>query len=312
MSIVDTKTNKSFLGKLHKNKELLFLASPGFVIILIYYYLPMIGTIIAFKEYKYDKGIIFSEYVGLKNFRFFFTSQYASRILFNTILLNVIFIFSTLVLSVFVAILLNEMKTRKYSKFAQSCMFLPYFISWVVVGYFAIALFNETYGVLNQTLHFFGIDSISWYNEPKYWPLILTIFNIWKQLGVNTVIYLAALTNISEEYYDASKIDGANKVQQVFYITLPSITPIMSIMVLLSIGQIFRSDFGLFYNVTGDIGALYSTTDVIDTFVVRSLRVIGDVGMASAASFIQSIAGLLLVTASNLVVKKINPDNALF
>lgn len=288
------------------------MAIPGFLFILIYYYIPMIGIIIAFQDFKYDKGPFGSKFIGFDNFRFFFTSQYASRIITNTVFLNAVFIITTLITSVFIAIFLNRMKNVLYAKFVQSSLFFPYFISWVVVGYFALAFFSETYGVANKLLQWIGLNPVSWYSRPRIWPFILTAFNLWKQVGVNAVIYLAAIINISEEYYDAAKIDGAGPIKQVRYITIPEIIPIISIMVLLSIGQIFRSDFGLFYNVTRDIGLLYSTTDVIDTFVIRSLRVIGDMGMASAAGFFQSVIGFVMVLVSNYVVKRINSENSLF
>lgn len=301
-----------FLINLKNNKELLLMSLPGFIVVFVISYLPMVGIIVAFQNYNYIKGIFGSEFIGLKNFEFFFTSQYASRVIFNTIFLNFLFIATVLACSLALALVLKEIENKSLLKFVQSSIYLPNVLSYVAIGYFAIALFNPNYGVLNYFLKAMGIEPIEWYNEPKYWPVILNCFNLWKQMGVNTLIYLAAMISIPNEHYEAAKIDGASKPKMIFHITLPAIIPVISVLLLVNIGSIFRSDFGLFYNVTGNVGTLYQTTDVIDTFVIRSLRVLGDIGMSSAAGAFQSVTGFIIVLATNAVIRKINPENSLF
>lgn len=302
----------TFFRNMIRNKQLLLMAAPGFLFFLVYYYLPMGGVIIAFQDFKPQRGIWNSEFIGWTNFKFFFQSDYASRVIVNTLYLNVLFIATVLVVGLGVALVLNEVSRRFIAKVAQSAMFLPYFLSWVVVGYFSLTLFNDSFGVLNRWLESIGVGAISWYSEPKYWPFILVILNLWKSLGVSVIIYYAAIISVDKSLIEAALVDGASRWRTTRSIVIPSITPIITIMVLLQIGQIFRADFGLFYNVTRDVGALYATTDVIDTFVVRSLRVLGDIGMSSAASLFQSVAGLITVVISNYVVRRINSDNALY
>ncbi len=206
---------------------------------------------------------------------------------------------------------MNEIRSKVYSKFMQSTILLPHLLSWVIVGYFVYALLTYN-GLINQTLGFFGIENIEWYTQPKYWPVILTLTAIWKVVGYNSIIYLASILGIPSDYYEAAVIDGASKGQQVRYITVPLLAPIIIIMTLLAIGRIFYADFGLFYNVTRDIGMLYSTTDVIDTYVFRMLRVVGDIGMASAAGFYQAIVGFILIISANYAVRKFDKEHSLF
>jgi putative aldouronate transport system permease protein len=210
------------------------------------------------------------------------------------------------------AIVLNELRNRKIAKITNTLMFLPYFISWVIVGYFTYALLNFDYGLVNKTLESLGFQSVDWYNTPSAWPAILVLCNIWKSCGYGSIVYTAGIMGINSEYYEAAIVDGGNKWQQITKITIPLLRPMIIILTLLSIGRIFYADFGMFYNVTQNSGMLYSTTDVMDTYVYRSLKVTGDFGMASAAGFIQSIVGFILVLFSNMVVKKIDDDYKLF
>jgi len=303
--------NKALRKKWRQNGTLFGMTLPGLVYIVLFSYVPMFGLVIAFKNYNYATGLWNSPWVGLKNFEFLFASEDAWRITYNTLFLNFLFIFFGTITSICFALLLNEIRLKVLNKFVQSTMLLPHLLSWVIVGYFVYALLTYN-GLVNGLLGYLGLEPIEWYNSPGYWPAILTITAVWKMVGYNSVVYLASMLGISADYYEAAVIDGANKFQQIRYITLPLISPIIIIMVLLSIGRIFYADFGLFYNVTRDIGMLYPTTDVIDTYVFRMLRKVGDVGMASAAGFYQSIVGFILIVTANFIVKKIDKEQSLF
>ncbi|MFD0717451.1 ABC transporter permease [Paenibacillus sp. GCM10027626] len=286
---------------------------PGVIYLLMNNYLPMFGLIIAFKDINFAKGILASDWVGFTNFEYLFKTSDAWLITRNTILYNAAFIVINLVIAVGIAILLNEIKNRFFARFYQSVILIPYLISMVIVGYLVLAMLSGETGFINkQVLPLFGIDPVSWYSEPKYWPYILTFVNIWKNVGYLCVIYLAAIIGIDPEYYEAATIDGASKWQQIKSITVPLIAPVITIMTLLQIGRIFYSDFGLFYQVPLNTGALQETTNVIDTYVYRALMNLGDIGMSSAAGLYQSIVGFILVLVSNYVVSKRNRDNALF
>lgn len=286
---------------------------PGILYLLINNYLPMFGMIIAFKDINFSKGILGSDWIGLKNFEYLFKTTDAYIITRNTLLYNIVFIILNLIIAVGLAILLNELKNRFYSRFYQSVILLPYLISSVIIGYLVFSLLSMEHGFINKSvLPMLGLDEMLWYNEPEYWPYILTIVKVWKSAGYLCVIYLAAVLGIDQEYYEAATIDGANRMQQIMHITIPLITPVIIIMTLLQIGQIFHSDFGLFYQVPLDAGMLQPTTNVIDTYVYRALLKNGDIGMSSAAGLYQSIVGFVLVLISNIVVRKINRENALF
>lgn len=299
------------LRMMKKNAGLSMLALPGFLLIIIFNYVPLYGLLLPFKSYRYNLGIWNSPWVGFENFGFLFRGDVLYRVLRNTLLYNLTFIVLGTTLSVIVALLLYEL-SRRFVKAYQTILFIPYFISWVVAGFAFRSLFDMEYGVINRLLMTMGEEPILWYSEPKYWPYIIVIAAVWKGLGYSSVIYYAALMGIDSEYYDAAKIDGASKLRQAFSISVPIIKPMIVMLVILQIGSICYSDFGLFYNVTLNSSLLYSTTDVIDTFVYRSLIDLGDIGMASAAGFFQSIVGFCLVLATNTIVKKINPENSLF
>jgi putative aldouronate transport system permease protein len=289
----------------------MLMALPGVVFLLLFKYLPMGGIIIAFKDYNFSDGIFGSAWVGFKNFEFLFTSQDAWRITYNTIFLNLLFITFGTAISLILALAMNELRNKLFHSAVQSAFFLPYLLSWVLVGYFVFALLT-TNGLINKMLEAFGMEGVNWYAEPQYWPAILVLLSIWKGAGYTSIIYLASILGINTEYYEAAKIDGASRLQQVWYITLPLIRPVIIMMTLISLGHIFHSDFGMFYNVTRNAGSLYPTTDVIDTYVFRMFRTLGDVGISSAAGFYQATVGFLLVLLSNYVVKKIDKDNAMF
>lgn len=301
-----------FLKDLNTHKWLWLMAFPGIAIVFVFNYLPMFGLILAFKDYKIADGILGSKWAGIDNFKYLFSTRDAWNITYNTLFLNSLFIVTGTAGGILVALLVNEVRNKWLVKFYQSAMFLPYFISWVIVSYFVYSLLSYDMGMINSILSSFGIERVQWYNEPQLWPAILTIVNLWKGVGYGSVIYLAGIMGIDGELYEAATIDGASKLQQVMKITLPLLSPLIITLTLMSIGRIFFADFGLFYNVTLDNGGLYSTTNVIDTYVFRALKFSGDVGMASAAGFYQAFVGFLLVLASNLFVKKINPERALF
>lgn len=310
-----------FLYELKKNKVLFIMMLPALVVLFLNNYLPMAGVLIAFKNFKYFGSNLFenfskSEWVGLENFEFFTATPDAFTITRNTLLYNLAFILIGLVVSVFFAIILNEIRGKYTSKFYQASMFLPYFMSWIVVSYLVFALLSEEQGFINKSLlPAFGVsvDSLpSWYGDAAKWPIILTIVNMWKFTGYNCVVYVAAIAGIDQEFYEAATVDGASRFYQIRKITLPLLTPLMVILTLLAVGRVFYSDFGLFFSVTRNVGALYDTTLVIDTYVYNALRNMNDVGMASAAGLYQSLCGFILVLTSNLIVRKIDPEKALF
>lgn len=303
------RRKKSSFGSINMQYNLLTL--PAVILLLVFSYIPMAGLVLAFKDYRFDLGVFKSPWIGFENFKFFFTSDDAWRITSNTLTLNLLFIGAGMAFSVLFALLLFEIKNKYMVKFYQTAIILPNFISWVVVGYMSYIVLNPTMGVLNSILQVFGAEPIDWYAEPGYWPGILLIAYLWKNVGINCVIYFAALMGIDTEYYEAADLDGATKFQKTIYISIPFIMPTILIMFILALGGIFRSDFGLFYQLTRDIGKLYSTTDVIDTYIIRSLKTLGDVGMSSAVGLFQSVVGFITVIVANWVVKKIDSESAI-
>ncbi|OME79131.1 sugar ABC transporter permease [Paenibacillus sp. FSL A5-0031] len=296
---------------------MLIMVLPATIWFIFFSYLPMAGMVIAFKEYRYSRdgflaSIIESKWVGLQNFKFLFSTNDAYIITRNTVVYNIFFIVLGLVIAVAMAIMLAEITNKKLAKVYQTGMFLPYFLSWVIVGYFVFSFLSLDKGVVNQVFNWFGIDPINWYSDPTYWPIIIVVVFLWKSVGYNSVIYLAAIMGIDKSLYEAAMIDGANKWQQIRSITIPMLTPLITILTLLAIGKIFYADFGLFYQVPRDSGTLYSVTNVIDTYVYRGLKSTGEIGMSTAAGLYQSIIGFVLVITSNGIVRKFNKDNALF
>jgi putative aldouronate transport system permease protein len=297
---------------LEKNGTYMLMALPGVILIFIFAYAPMPGIQIAFKNYKFNLGIDGSEWVGLKNFGYLVATPLTGRVLFNTLFMNALFIVSGTAGAILVALFMNEVHGRFRSRIYQSAMFFPNFLSIVIVSYFVFAFLSTDAGLINNILKQSGAEPVQWYSSPEYWPVILVIVHLWKGVGVGSIIYLATMIGINPEFYEAARIDGANKLQQIRYITMPLLVPVITILTLLAIGRIFYADFGLFYVVTRDTAALYPSTDVIDTFVYRALRQLGDVGMAAAAGFAQSIIGFILVLVSNFVVRKVDPEKSLF
>lgn len=286
---------------------------PGLIYLMINNYIPMAGLIIAFKRYNVSKGILKSQFVGLKNFEFLFKTKDAFTITRNTLLYNLVFIILGTAIAVSVAILLNEIFHIRAKKLYQTVILIPFLISTVVVSYIVYGFLSMDTGFINNSiLKALGIHSISWYSSPKYWPFILVIVNIWKSFGYNCIIYYATLIGIDHEYYEAAVIDGAGRWSQIRYITIPLLKPTIIMLTLFSIGRIFYSDFGLFYQVPMNSGSLIDVTNTIDTYVYRGLLTLNNVGMASAAGFYQSLLGFILVLIANFTVKKLNEDSALF
>ena len=285
---------------------------PGLIYLFINNYMPLPGLVIAFKQYNAGKGIYGSPWVGLKNFEYLFTTSDAFVITRNTILYNVAFIVINTTLAIAVAIILSELEGKR-KKVYQSAILLPFLMSMVILSYIVYALLSAENGLVNNSiLPFFHIDPIQWYQKPKYWPAILMIANCWKGVGYGCLIYIASLIGIDPSFYEAARLDGASKWQEITKITLPSLVPTIITLLLLSIGRIFYSDFGLFYQVPMNSGVLFPTTNVIDTYVYRALIEQGNISMSSAAGVYQSLVGFCVVMLSNWIVRKVDKDQALF
>lgn len=301
------------MKRIRKYIPLYIMAIPGLAYLVVNNYLPMFGLVIAFKKLDFRLGIWDSPWAGLQNFKFLFRTKDAFIITRNTILYNAAFIVVGTMLAIAIAILLNEIRSKLASRLYQSILLIPYLMSWVVVGYLAFAFLSSDTGYLNKALlRPLGLQEVSWYMEKKYWPFILILVNQWKNIGFTMVVYLASIVGINKEYFEAARIDGAGKWKQVRYITLPLLKPTVITLTLLNIGRIFYSDFGLFYQVPRNSGMLYDVTRTIDVYVYNALMKNTDYAMASAASFYQSVVGFVLIIGANLVIRKVNRENALF
>ncbi|MCL2360707.1 MAG: ABC transporter permease subunit [Defluviitaleaceae bacterium] len=306
---------REMLRDLSRNRALYLLALPAIAWFIIFHYIPMTGIIIAFKDYNVIDGIFGSPWAGLRNFEFLIRSGILRRVTLNTLFLNALFLVFGLIAQVGIALLINEVRNKYFKRVSQGVLLLPFFISWVIVGTISLYLFGTNVGFLNTVRGVFGLDPINWYQSPQYWPAILTISHIWKSIGWGSIIYLAAIVSVDQEIYESAQLDGCNKIKQIRYITLPCITPTISIMMLLAIGQIFYGNFGMIYNMVRQNILLFPTTDIIDTYVFRALRGGGGGGqfaMAGAAGFVQSTMGFITVLIANKIVSKFNKDNALF
>lgn len=303
---------KSFGKKVYKYRVFLLMLSPAIIYTLIFSYYPMIGIVMAFKKYNYAGGIWGSPWNGINNFKFFFNSGQASLVTKNTVLYNIAFILFNTIVQITVAVLLTEIKSKYYRKLTQSIMFLPYFISWVIVGVMAFNIFSTDYGFMNSVIQVFGGEKISFYTKPAVWPFILIFFALWKNIGYGSVMYLAAIMGIDTSIYEAAAIDGANVFQRIFKITIPLIMPTTIILLLLSVGGIFKGNFDMFYNLVGSNGILYNTTDVIDTLTFRALISSNDFGMSAAMGLYQSILCFVTILVVNKLVGLYNKEYTLF
>ena len=290
---------------------LYLMMAPGLIYLFINNYMPMAGLVVAFKNYNVVDGIFGSPWAGLSNFTYLFNDAWT--ITRNTLLYNIVFIIINLILGIAFAIFICDIRSKACKTIYQSAILLPFLMSIVIVSYITFAFFSGDNGMLNKTiLPFFGKEAINWYSESKYWPVSRVIVNTWKGVGYGCLIYISSISGIDPSFYEAAELDGASKWKQIRYITLPSIMPSVITLTLLNIGRIFYSDFGLFYQVTQNSGQLYDTTNVIDTYVYRALLQSGNIGMASAAGFYQSIVGFACVLLANVVVRKLSPENAMF
>ena len=303
---------QGFLSLLRTNKILLLILLPSVIYVIVFSYIPMAGIVLAFKSFNYVDGIFGSPWAGLDNFRYLIISGKLWPLTRNTIFYNLAFILIGMVFEISAAIFLSEITKKYFKKISQSAMILPYFISWVVVSSLMMNIFGYEYGVLNSVLRSLSLEPVNIYGNPSTWPLMMIALRLWKTTGYGSVIYLAAISSISQEMYEAADIDGASVWRKAFSITLPCLKPTAIILLLLAIGQIFRGDFGMFYQIVKNNQLLLGSSDIIDTFVYRSLINSPDIGMSAAAGFYQSIMCFVTVIVANYTVKKIQPDYSLF
>jgi len=309
---VRPKSSFTFFQKIKRYKTLMLMCTPAVLFFLAFSYAPMPGIYVAFVKYNYRHGIFGSKFIGLDNFEFLWKSGKLLDLTRNTILYNLAFIILGNILAVFMAILLNELRCKWFKKVSQTMMFLPYFISQVLVGILVYNLLNYDYGFVNSMLTALGREKWGPYSEPDVWPILLIIVYLWQQTGYNSVVYFASIMGIDAEIIEAAKVDGANGFQKIRYIILPSLKPTIVILLLFALGGIVKGNFGLFYNIIGSNSLLYSTTDIIETFVYRATMVDFNFSTASAVGLYQSVIGFVMVLTCNWVVKKIEPDYSLF
>jgi len=300
-----------FFKRVGKEKGLLILALPGIIFLFIFSYMPMFGIVLPFVDYDVRKGLFGSEFVGFENFRYLFENKGTWQIVRNTVGYNLVFTFLTPIIAIILALILCRM-TKRSIKVYQTCFFVPYFVSWVVVSYVVFGFLNMEHGLINSILMRMGIEPILWYNTPDPWPFITILANTWKSAGYSCIIYYTALIGVDKQLYEAAELDGASRLQQTWHISIPAITPVICMLVILDICKTFSGNFDLFYNLARNSAQTYPTMDILDTYVYRALKQLGDIGMSSAACIFQSVVGFILVVLSNKLVRKINPDYALF
>jgi putative aldouronate transport system permease protein len=301
-----------FGEEIKKNKVLFLMLLPAVIYFVVFSYLPMAGIVIAFQRFNYNKFFLFNPWVGFDNFKFLFASGKAWLLTKNTVLYNLAFISTGIAIQVTIAIIFSELKGKYYKKISQSLMFLPYFISWVVVGAFVYNMFQYEFGTLNSILKSLNMQPVDVYGNPSAWKYILVSFNLWKYAGYGSIVYLAAIMGINPELFESAEIDGANIFHRICHITLPLIKPTIIILVLLQIGGIMRGNFDLFYQIIGNNGLLFNATDVIDTYVFRTLTTSLELGMPAAAGLYQQAIGFAIIMTANYIVKRVNEDYALF
>ncbi len=308
------KKTGTFIGELIRNKGLYLMLLPGIIYFFIFNYLPLAGIYYAFVDYKPMAGWygLKSKFVGLENFKYFFASGSWIKITVNTLYLNALFIFTGLLAQLVMAVLINEISHKWYKKTTQTFMFLPNFLSWTVVSVFALALFGTNDGLINKILEIFGMEQIAFYQNADVWPLLLVMIKLWKGVGFGTVVFLAAISGIGQEMYEAAKVDGANRLQQIVYLTVPMLKTTAVVLLILAVGSIFVGDFGMIYALLGDNPLLRDTTDVIDTFVYRALRTQNDIGMSTSVGLLQSVLGIIFAVTTNFIAKKVDADNKVF
>lgn len=311
------KKKNSFFGHLWENRVFLLLVAPGALFLILFFYIPVLANIVAFKNFSYsDNGFIASlmqsPWNGIDNFKFFFQSSDFWLVVRNTVGYNMTFLLLNFFFAIFFAVIMSQLRNRKLLKVYQTSMLFPYFLSWAILAYFVLAFLSPDKGILNHIITGMGGKAIDWYNDPTWWPLIIIILGVWKGIGYNSILYFATIMGIDPAYYDAAMIDGANKWQQIKHIVLPHILPVATLMLILNIGGIFRSDFGLFYLIPRQSPSLINITQTFDTYIYRALAQTNNIGMATAAGLLQSIVGTILLLLANWVVRHAEPESALF
>jgi len=305
------KKKEGILHELNRNKALFLMLLPGLLVMFVNNYLPMFGLVFAFRKMDNVTKLFGSAWAGLENFKYLFGSNIAWTITRNTIGYNVVFIIIGMVVPILMAIGLNELRNKKVGKLYQSLFFIPYFLSWVVISYLAYGLLSNEFGVINRYIIMFGGKKIDWYISPEYWPYILVAVNTWKWTGYDTIVYLASICGINKELFEAAAVDGASRLKQVWYITLPSLIPLIIVLVLIRLGRMFYTDMGLFYSVPRNMGPLQNVTNTIDTYVYRAFVQSGDLGLPAAAGFYQAVLGLVVILTFNAIVRKYDKDSAI-
>lgn len=308
---------KGFWENIWQYKALLLMVLPGVIWFIFFFYIPVLANVVAFKDFRlspdgFISSLRQSPWVGFDNFKFLFASNDAWLITRNTLLYNIVFLAFNLFFAIAFAIVMSELRNKRLVKVYHTMSLLPYFLSWVVISYFVYAFLSPDKGIVNQWLTSLGAEGVNWYADPKWWPFIFVFLNVWKSLGYNSIIYYASVIGIDQTYYEAAMVDGASKWQQIKNVTLPQLMPMISVLLIMNIGGIFRADFGLFYQVPQNSGALYQVTSVLDTYIYNGLTATGDIGMTAAAGLYQSVVGACLLLAANFVVRKLEPDSALF
>ncbi len=305
------KKNRMNKVNLMENLQMLLMVLPGVLFLIVFQYLPLPGIAIAFKKYNPYKGIFGSPWVGLKNFAFFFSSQDAARTIGNTLMYSISFLIIDLVAAVVLALMLYYLRSRIATKFYNTVVIIPKFMSMVIVAFIVYAILSPTYGLLNQLIVKLGGTGVNWYAEPKYWPLILTATHVWQTVGMNCVLYYSSLMSMDNALVEAAEMDGANRMQQIWHVIIPHLVPIMVITTILAIGSLFSSSLDLFYQIPKNQGLLYAATDTINTYVYRALLE-GSLEKSAAINLFQSAVGFVLIIGTNAIVKKISPENSLF
>ncbi|TFU96367.1 sugar ABC transporter permease [Granulicatella sp. WM01] len=308
---------KNKLNILRKNLIFLIMVIPGAIWLVLFFYIPVLGNLVAFKDFHHTgegfiDSLIKSEWVGLDNFKFLFNSSDAATITKNTLGYNLGFITIGLICAVGIAIIFSEMRSKRLVKVYQTAMLLPHFLSWVIIAFFVYSFLSPDKGVINALLKQFNMEPVNWFHAPAFWPFILLFLGVWKGLGYNSIVYYASIMGIDPSYYEAAVMDGATKWQRVRYVTIPQLIPLITILTILAVGNIFRADFGLFYQIPQNSGSLYSVTQVLDTYVYRGISGTGDIGMAAAAGLYQSVVGCVLLVGANFIVRKVDKNSALF
>ncbi len=310
ISKIDGK--KGFIKELKRNRELYIMCLPALIVLILFCYIPFAGTWMAFTDFNVVDGIFGSPFVGLDNFKYFFvTSSMGWKVTYNTLFINFFGIILGLIVPITIAIFFNEIQSKVFKKLTQSFMFFPYFLSWVVVGAIIYGFFSTDVGVINNLLRSLGLEPVKWYAEPKYWKGIIIFANMWKWSGYSSIVYMAAMASFDGSLYEAAEVDGANKLQRIWSLTLPMLKPTAVVLTLMSIGRIFYGDFGMIYGIVGNNPVLADAVTVIDTYVYQTMRTLG-FSYSTAIGLFQSLMGLILVTLANRMAKRYNEGEGLF